>query len=521
MTHVRDLIVRADRVHTLAGGPPASALLVRAGRVVHVGTFEEARGLAAPNASTLDASGLTVTPGFHDAHVHLGYHGLERRQVALSDTASLAEAAERIRRAAARSASGWVQGSGFSVHRWNDKPHREVLDAAAPGRPVLLRSQDHHGGLASSEALRLAGVNDTTPDPPGGRFERDAAGRLTGYLLESAVAQVAAAVPALTASAMREVLHEAAAHFASMGITTVHHMAYEPSDHARAIAQAASDPAFGVRVWACLPQEHLEAAGEIGVATGVGGGRYQVGGAKFFVDGALGSMTAAMLEPYGSQGGVGDRMFEADALRERVSLAVSLGFTPVAHAIGDDAVRMLLNAYEATQDLWRAAGLTPRVEHAQHVHPSDVQRLGEMGLVASMQPMHLVFDVATVRDLLADRIERAYPFRSLQAAGATLAFGSDTPVAPPDVWGSILAAERHGAPGDASLNAGEGIDRTAAVMAYTRGAAQAIGWQHRSGRLDVGADADFVLWSHDPLDASVSETTVQATYLAGIQTFAA
>ncbi len=521
MTAPADLIVRAERLYALTSRPPVEAMLVRAGRVVHAGTIDDVRALAAPGARTLEAPGLTVTPGFHDAHVHLGYHGLERRQVALADTASLAEAAERIRQAAAATPDGWLQGSGFSVHRWSDVPHRDALDAAAPGRPVLLRSQDHHAGLASSEALKLAGVTDSTPDPVGGRFERDQEGRLTGYLLESAVAEVAAAIPPLAAPQMREVLDEAAAHFASMGVTTVHHMAYEPSEHARAIAQAASDPSFGLRVWSCIPQEHLEAARDAGLATGIGGDRYQVGGAKFFLDGALGSMTAAMLAPYGPHGGVGDRMFEPEALQERVHLAVASGFTPVAHAIGDDAVRMLLDAYEATEPAWRAAGLTPRVEHAQHVHPDDVERLGRMGLVASMQPLHLVFDVPTVRALLADRQDRAYPFRSLQAAGATLAFGSDTPVAPPDVWGSIVAAETHAAPGDAPLNDHERIDRMAAVHAYTQGAAQAIAWQHRSGRLDAMSDADFVLWSSDPLDAAGPNPQVQATYLAGEPTYEA
>lgn len=516
-----DLIVRAERIHTLTGASPVEALLVRAGRVMHAGTFEDTRALAAPDVEMLQAPGMTVTPGFHDAHVHLGYHGLERRQVALTDTQSLAEAAERIRCEAINQPDGWLQGSGFSVHRWHDRPHRNALDAAVPGRAVLLRSQDHHAGLASSEALRLAGVTDTTDDPPGGRFERDDEGRLTGYLLESAVSVVADAIPSLSALEMREVLNEAALHFASMGVTTVHHMAYEPSDHARAIARAASDSAFGVRVWACIPQEHLEAARDAGIATGVGGDRFQVGGAKFFLDGAIGSMTAAMLAPYGPNGGVGDRMFEPEALHERVRFAVELGFTPVAHAIGDDAVRMLLDAYEATEQQWRAAGLTPRVEHAQHVHEEDVRRLGGMGLVASMQPMHLVFDVATVRALLADRTERAYPFRSLQAAGATLAFGSDTPVAPPDVWGSIAAAETHGAPGETPLNPRERIDRAAAVHAYTRGAAKAISWQHRSGHLDVHADADFVLWSSDPFDVHAPTPKVQATYLAGARTYEA
>jgi len=270
-----------------------------------------------------------------------------------------------------------------------------------------------------------------------------------------------------------------------------------------------------VRVWACLMQEELESAERLGVATGQGGDRYVVGGAKFFVDGALGSLSAWMLEPYARHGGTGMALTDPATLQERVGMAIEAGLVPVAHAIGDAAVRTLLDAYEAHEEAWRAAGLLPRVEHAQHVHPNDVVRLGRMGLIASMQPVHLTFDAATIHDALFDRMDRAYPMRSLAEAGAILAFGSDTPVAPPDVVANLrVAVDRTGLDG-LVVNPGEAITAREAVLAHTRGAALAIQRAGTSGVLQPGADADLTVWSSDPLRDVPFRGRAVATVVAG------
>src|SRR5690606_15935508 len=173
-----------------------------------------------------------------------------------------------------------------------------------------------------------------------------------------------------------------------------------------------------------------------------GGSNFRVGGAKFFADGALGSRTAWMLEPYSGTSNVGMAMDGPDVLNARVPLALAAGLTPVIHAIGDAATRAALDTFEATQEQWRALGLRPRLEHAQHLHPADVARAGRLGIVASMQPIHLTFDIVSIEALLGDRLDRAYAMRSLARAGAVLAFGSDTPVAPPDVFEGLRAACR-------------------------------------------------------------------------------
>ena len=521
---LRDRVFRAARIHTLdADRGTVDAVAVRGGRILAVGTFDDVRGRAAPDAEVVDLGDATVTPGFHDAHVHLGMHALERAQLDLSATTSFAEAIDLLRaRADLTPAGEWLQGAGFALQRWGERhPDRAALDAAVPAHPLLLRSQDHHSGLVNGAALERSGVHAGTPDPDGGVIVRRADGTPTGLLLERAVGLVADAVPRPDPATLRAILEDGARSLAALGITTVHHMAYETAENARAIGLAASDEAFPLRVWACLMEEEIEAARRLGLATGQGGGRYQLGGAKFFVDGALGSLTAWMLEPYLGGDDRGIVVTPPERLAERVAVAIDAGLTPVTHAIGDAAVRAVADAYEATAPAWRAAGLLPRVEHAQHVHDDDVVRLARLGVVVSMQPLHLTFDAPTIHEHLTDREARAYPVRRLAEGGAILAFGSDTPVAPADVAGSLRAAvDRTGLQG-LRVAPAEAIDARAAVAAYTSGAARAIQRQGRSGVLRSGADADLAAWSHDPTVGVPDGFAARATVLAGRLTYRA
>ncbi|MDR9390912.1 MAG: amidohydrolase [Trueperaceae bacterium] len=519
---LRDRLFVADAVRTLEDGVPAGAVegdavAVRGGRILGVGAAADLAPRLADGFERVELPGATLTPGFHDAHVHLGYHGLERAQVPLGDTTSFDAAIARLaERAAALPPGTWVEGAGFALQRWGvRRPDRAPLDAALPDHPVLMRSQDHHGALANAAALAAAGVDAATPDPPGGEVVRRADGTPTGELLERAVELVAGAVPAPSDAALAAALYDGARHLASLGVTTVHHMAYEPARNHRAIAREASRATFPLRVWACLMQEDLEAAEALGVATGQGGDRYEVGGAKFFVDGALGSLTAWMEAPYLGHDDAGRVVTDPAVLHERVGRAVAAGLTPVGHAIGDAAVAALLDAFEAHAPAWRAAGLRPRVEHAQHVAPRDVVRLGRLGLVASMQPLHLTFDAPTIHRELADRIDRAYPVRSLAEAGATVAFGSDTPVAPPDVVATLRAATERRGLNDLVVGPDEALTPLAAVRAYTRGAAAAIGREGTSGVLRPGADADLTAWSHDPTAGAYDDLRALATVVAG------
>ena len=498
--------------------PRAGAVAVRGTKVLAVGSKDDLHALAGPSTRVVHLEGRTLMPGFHDAHVHLTGTGEELDHVNLFDAATLDEALTRVRERAAQLAPDeWVRGAGFALHRWGlttiGPREAAALDEAAGGRPVLLASQDHHSAWATRSALKLAGVGPGT-SVPNGVIVLDESGEPTGLLLEEARDLVDAALPEADAATMTRWLQRAAAHFAALGGTTVHHMAAEPAAYFRQLALAASDPAYALRVWACIPHAQIEAAAAIGLATGQGGENFPVGGAKFFADGALGSRTAWMLEPYVGGSNTGMAVDGPEVLNERVPLAVKAGLTPVVHAIGDAATRAVVNAYESSAAGWRAAGLRPRLEHAQHMHPDDVQRTGALGLVASMQPIHLTFDVDSISTELEDRVERAYPMRSLARAGAVLAFGSDSPVAPPDPYEGLRSAARRAAPSGRRLTPGEAIGPDEALYAYTSGAAYAIGAEHRSGKLAPGYDADLVVLSHDPT-VSLDGLRAVATMKAG------
>jgi len=503
--------------------PRAQALALHGGRVLAVGSPAEAHAVSGPATETYHLGSACLLPGFHDAHVHLTRHGLELSQLDLSGTRSFDEALRSLRDRVAKAAPGeWLLASGFALNTWAlptiGRAEADALEAATGGRPTVMLSQDHHSTWVSREVLARAGLGAGAVAPAGGEIVFDEAGLPTGLLLETAKGLVSAAVPRPGRAELKRALLDAADHLASLGVTAVHHMAAEPADYFRELALAASDEAYAIRVWACIPQEEIENAAAIGLATGQGGRNFTLGGAKFFADGALGSRTAWMLEPYAGSTSRGIALADDAALAERMALAIEAGLAPVVHAIGDAANRAVVNAFENAATALRERGLRPRLEHAQHMHPADVARAGALGVVASMQPIHLTFDIAGIEALLPDRLARAYPMRSLARAGARLAFGSDTPVASPDVFTGLRAACRRASPSGARLTPPEALSPDEALLAYTAGAAYAAGWEGRSGMLRAGFDADLVVLSHDPL-VSLDGLEVVATVKGGRFTF--
>lgn len=517
-----DWLFRGDVLTMDGARPRAHAAAVAGGRIVAVG--EGAEAAAGPHTRVVELGERALLPGFHDAHLHLAEHALELSQLDLKEVRSLEALLQRIEaRAHDLPEDGWLLGNGFALERLSlagvGPAERDALDRASAGRPVALRSQDHHSLWGNRRALLLAGIDRSTADPPEGVIQRDDRGEPTGLLLEHAMALLVGHLPEPDADELARALQRAGRHLAARGVTTVHSMAYEPASYWRATADAASTGSYPLRVWACIGQEHIEEAAAVGVATGQGGGSFTIGGAKFFADGALGSLTAWMLEPYAGGGGnVGVAVDGPEVLARRLPLAVRAGLTPVVHAIGDAANRAVLDALERTAPGWRAAGLRPRIEHAQHVHPDDLPRFAALGVTASAQPLHLTFDVPTIRRMLPDRTDRAYAFATLLATGATLAFGSDTPVAEPDVILGLRAATGRRGTDHTVLGAGERLTVEQALGAYTLGAARAIGREGRSGRVAPGFDADLVVLSHDPT-RTLDDLAVVATLKGGAVTY--
>ncbi|MCA9836832.1 MAG: amidohydrolase [Trueperaceae bacterium] len=500
--------------------PRAEAVLTRADQIRFVGSEAEAKAQMAPHTQVIDLQGQCLMPGFHDSHVHLGQHGFELSQLNLSKAATKEEGLALVAQAAREVPEGeWILGAGFLMARWGVSELGKLeLDQVAPNHPVLLRSQDHHSAWVNSLALERAKISATTPNPAEGEIVKDADGEPTGLILERAVGLISDVIPEVSDEALSRAIRAAADHFASLGITTVHHMSYDSADQWREMALQASQEEYSVRVWACIRQEDIEHAAALGLATGQGGKHFQVGGAKFFADGALGSLTALMKEPYEGTTTRGVEIHGRKVLQERFPLAIAAGLTPVIHAIGDAANETVLDVLEETQPLWQAKKMRPRIEHAQHLTPKDIARFARLGVIASMQPIHFRFDAVRTAELLGERINTTHAWRSLTDSGAVLPLGSDTPVATPDVIEGLKAAVRRQAESGQVYGREQVLTITEALAGYTRHAAYCINWEGRSGQLKAGFDADLVILSHDP-QQTLEGLEVISTLKAGYWTY--
>ncbi|MBI5368548.1 MAG: amidohydrolase [Planctomycetes bacterium] len=488
------------------GTPSATALLVRGNRIATVGADAEIRAAAAasPGCRLLDACGAHLLPGFHDAHIHLLSGGLAAEQADLSTENTLEGALAALRRfAAAHPADTWVLGRGwqYGIVPPGAFPTRQDLDRAVPDRPVHLESYDGHASWANSQALARAGVTAATPDPEDGRIVREADGRTpAGVLLESATGLVDEHVPGPDAATLRRAARTALRYCLELGITSVDHITHSTDDFAL-FAELAERGELPIRLslsppldgdldeYAALRRRHASPFLRFGFLKG-------------FLDGVIESKTAFMLTPYEQDTARGKPNFTPQRLRRLVERAHARGFPVALHAIGDAAVRLALDAFEAAIARHPDLHLRHRIEHIEVVDPADVPRFARLGVIASMQPFHANPFGETPDDgvwslnLGARRLPMTFAWRALAAAGARLAFGSDWPVmtAAP-LQGLAVAMTRRdeqGRPAD-GWNAHQAVTVDTAVAAYTEGSAYAIGREGELGRLAPGYLADLVV----------------------------
>jgi predicted amidohydrolase YtcJ len=495
-----DLVLTARRIHVLGDRPAVQALLIRGGRIAAAGTVDEVRAAALPGARTEHVDGV-VTPGLTDAHVHLTTWALARRRVDLNAARTLEDGVAAVAEAA-RAGEGWIRGLGWDRHRWGGLPAKEPLDRVCPERPVFMLSHDIHGAWVNTAALRLCGITRDTPDPAGGEIVRDAAGEPTGVLLEKAVRLVESHLPRESAEEVRGALLEAQAEAHRLGLTGVHSVEVTGIEDWGTMEQ---DGVLRLRVLQSIPLPRLDHAIGLGMRSGFGSEWLRIGGVKMFTDGALGSRTAWMRQPYegGAAGDTGIRTLEPDEFRDHVRRAAQAGIASTVHAIGDAAVEMALDVLAGAE---RPRAMPHRIEHVQLCPPDLWARAGRSGVIGSMQPIHLMTDIPSAeRHWGHERSRGAYAFAPLQRAGMTLAFGSDVPVESCDPRLGLFAAVRRvgwdGGPAEGwwMENA---VTAEAALRAYTEGPAAAAGLEARQGRLLPGYDADLAVWDVDPLDCA-------------------
>jgi hypothetical protein len=504
--------------------PTAAAVLVQGERIAHVGDEAVARARAAAGARHVDLRGRTLLPGMIDAHVHFLGGGEEL----LAPDLRTADSADELGRRLAAAANGlpkgsWLVSGSWDHERWPGAPLPTAadLDRHVPDYPVFVNRLDGHMAVANSLAIRLARVTAATRDPPGGTIVRAADGAPAGVFKDAAMALVAAHIPAWNEAQRRQRALAALRHAAELGVTSVHDMldSFAPLP---TYQQLHRDGLLTCRITLYTPLSQIDRWGAVHVQRGFGDDWLRIQGGKGFADGSLGSTTAWFHEPYDDAPGTrGLPMPELGdgTLAGWLQQCAHLRLQPAVHAIGDAANQQVLDLFAATAEL---RPLRPRIEHAQHLRPDDLTRFAELGVVASMQPYHAVDDGRWARKRIGEvRCRTTYAFRSLLAAGAVLAFGSDWPVAPLSPWlglhAAVTRATIDGAQPDGFVPE-QKIGVAAALRAYTHGAAFAGFADDRLGMLRAGFLADLVVVDGDLLamePAELRNVRVRMTVVSG------
>jgi len=489
------------------GHPRAEAVAIIADRILAVGTVAEVKGLVGKTTRVVDVKGGLVLPGFIDSHTHFLNGGFSLRSVQLRDAATREDFVARVAAKTRELGKGaWVLNGEWDHQRFNPPvlPTKEWIDAATPDNPVFVNRLDGHMALANSVALRLAGIDRTTPTPPGGEIVRDpATGEPTGILKDTAADLVYRIVPDPSFAEKLQAAELALQHAAERGVTSVHEMADAAS--LEVYQELDRQGKMTARLAVYIPITEVEAVSRLRLRSPFGGAFVRLAGLKGFVDGSLGSATAYFFEPYAddptTNGLLHGQMFPEGIMAQRIEAADKAGLQVAVHAIGDRANALLLDIYEAVARENGPRDRRFRIEHAQHLRPEDVARFGRLGVIASVQPYHAIDDGQWAETKIGPRRARTtYAFRSLLDGGAVLTCGSDWTVAPLDPLLGIYAAATR-ATLDGRRPGGwvpeQRISVEEAVRGYTASGAFAEFAEGEKGTLEKGKLADIVVLDRD------------------------
>jgi len=517
---IEKILIHNAKIYTMDRGfSTADAMLFdSSGRIHNVGGEQDMLE-AFPEAMRIDLRGKTIIPGLIDAHAHLIGLAVSLSQAQLRDTSSKEEIIQRLREQETHlSAEDWLLGRGWDQNDWEIKefPSRADLDSAFPDRPVWLRRIDGHAGWANSAALAMAD-QDLSGDwqPQGGFIHRDAEGQASGVLVDGAMELVGKAVPGISQELLQASLGLALQQMVSLGLTGVHEMGIDQSVM-ELYQQRIEAGQFPTRVYAFTDGagETLDWLCSNGIYADASG-RLTMRAVKLYIDGAMGSRGAALLEDYSDESGNSGLLFMPAAdLEASIDKALACGFQVGVHAIGDRGNRVALDALESAMQKYPQNPGRQRVEHAQTLTAADIPRFAQLKVIAAMQPTHATSDMYWVEDRLGpERVVYAYAWRSLLDTGARLALGSDFPVEEVNpMLGIHAAVTRQDVKGwpPGGWYPQQGLSREEAVRGFTLDAAYAGFMEKSVGSLESGKRADFIV-----LEQNIFE--IEAADIAGVK----
>lgn len=487
--------------------PSANAFVVEAGKFLFVGDIKDALKYKNSETEVIDLGGKLVLPGLIDNHTHFISGGTYLNGLDLRPAKSIAEFVEILKKYVETHKGKWILGGNWDHEAWEktDLPVKEWIDSFSENTPIFIDRFDGHMALANSYALNLAGINKNTPDPAGGKIEKDpVTGEPTGILKDNAMYLVSANIPEQSFEEYVEALKSALAEAARLGITSVHDIT--SANDFRVMNKFDKEGTLTCRIYTRIPVSQFRNLVNTGIDFNTGSEFLKLGSLKAFADGSLGSSTAWFFEPYfqdPSTSGLPMDIILNDSLSSWAFAADKAGLQLSIHAIGDKANSYILDVFEKIKDLNPVWDRRFRIEHAQHLKKSEIKRFREIGVIASVQPYHCIDDgVWAEKRIGPKRIHEAYPFRTLLNEGVQVCFGSDWPVAPLNpLWGIYAAATRRTLD---NKNPGgwipdEKISVEEAIKCYTINNAYAGFSENTLGSITSGKFADFIVLSENIL----------------------
>lgn len=519
------------KIYTDWHKPPSEAALIENGLIKQVGSTHSILSELTQNTEKMDLQGMTIWPGLCDAHLHLGQLANQLAAInceKLSKAEILSKVEEKVQ---ASNPGDWIIGFGFNQNEWSPPEYGTAreLDRVSPHNPVFIHAKSLHAAWVNSKALQIAGIHAESADPYSGTFLRYEDGSPNGILLEQAIEAVAKHIPQTSPRQMAKELLRTQSYLHSMGITSVHD--FDGKTMADALLKLNAEQNLTLRVMKNMRLDSLDLLTREDYRAVLNAGEFlRAGWLKLFADGALGPQSAAMLAPYENSSNRGMLLMSVDEMTDTGIQASQKGWSLSIHAIGDLASRSSLDAIECVIQSTHTHGirleLPHRVEHIQALDPTDLNRFSNLGIVASIQPIHATSDHLIANKLWGKRSEHAYAYHSLLDSGAELFIGTDAPVEIANPFHTLFAATTRqtllGEPKPDGWYPAQKLSLKETLMGMTVNPAKCFGTSAQTGMLTPGSNADFIVLKEDPFKlphTEIARIKPQMTFVAGQKVF--